>query len=61
MPISSNDKETKILVRTLIKNIGYEAFDLGKLDKVLWQEPEGPFYNKALSFSEAEKIWNTIN
>ncbi len=60
MPVSSNDDEAKQVVIMLIKTIGFEAFDLGKLDKVLLQEPGGPFYNVTLSYLEAEAIRNSL-
>lgn len=56
IPVSSDDKEAKELVMLLIKETGFQPFDLGGLDKVLLQEPDGPFYNKALTLTEAKRI-----
>lgn len=60
MPISSDDEEAKGIVKMLIKDVGFVPFDLGRLDNVLLQEPGGPFYNKPLTLSQAEKIRNDL-
>ncbi len=61
MPLSSNDDVAKQLVCTLIKSVGYEPFDLGSLANVLLQEPNGPFFNKALTLPVAEHMRNTYS
>jgi 8-hydroxy-5-deazaflavin:NADPH oxidoreductase len=56
LPVCSDDKEAKEIVKNLITEIGFAPFDLGSLDNVLLQEPDGPFYNKILTLEDAEKM-----
>ncbi len=60
IPVSSDDDDAKELIMQLIKESGFASFDLGGLDNVLLQEPDGPFYNKALSVDQAKNIWNSL-
>lgn len=56
----SDDDEAKELIKIIIKNIGFEPFDLGGMENVLLQEPGGAFYNKALTLTVAEEIWKEL-
>ena len=60
MPVSSDDREAKGIAMMLIKDIGYQPFDLGGLANVHWQEPNGPFYSKTLDLEEATAIFDKL-
>lgn len=59
-PVTSDDNEAKEKVKSLIKQIGFEPFDLGGMRNVLLQEPDGVFYNKVLTLEKANKIWEAV-
>ena len=60
MPVSGDDGAAKKIVIGLIKECGFEPFDLGGIENVLLQEPDGPFYNKVLSLKDAKKIKSVL-
>jgi 8-hydroxy-5-deazaflavin:NADPH oxidoreductase len=60
MPVCSDDVIAKNTVSKLITETGFQPFDLGGLENVHLQEPDGAFYNKALTLDEAKEIWGSI-
>jgi len=60
MPFCSDDNDAKNVVRQLITDTGFQPFDLGGLENVHLQEPNGAFYNKALTLKEAQSIYNNL-
>jgi 8-hydroxy-5-deazaflavin:NADPH oxidoreductase len=60
MPICSDDEGAKRIVESVIDSIGFAPFDLGGMNNVLLQEPDGLFYNKVLTLEEAENIRASI-
>lgn len=55
-PVCGDDEQAKEMVKQLIRDIGFEPFDLGGLKNVALQEPDGVFYNKAFTLEEANKM-----
>jgi 8-hydroxy-5-deazaflavin:NADPH oxidoreductase len=60
IPICSDDEGAKRILESVIDSIGFAPFDLGGMNNVLLQEPDGPFYNKVLTLEEAKKIRTSI-
>lgn len=60
IPVCADDEEAKDIVKAVIRDIGFQPYDLGGLNNVLLQEPDGPFYNKALTSQQAEEIYAGI-
>lgn len=50
--ISGDDAQAKDLVSRLIRDIGFEPYDLGRLAESKPQEPDGEFYTKAHTVDE---------
>ncbi|WP_046246343.1 NADPH-dependent F420 reductase [Hymenobacter terrenus] len=55
MPLAGDDA-AKDVVASLIVAAGFEPFDLGNLAEAHLQEPNGPFYNKALDRAHAQTL-----
>lgn len=49
-----DDGEAKAIVAQLITDSGFVGVDIGGLDQVIHQEPDGKFYNKPMTRVEAQ-------
>jgi 8-hydroxy-5-deazaflavin:NADPH oxidoreductase len=50
-----DDVAAKAIVNQLITDSGFVGIDIGGLDRVIHQEPDGALYNRPMSVPEAEK------
>lgn len=49
-----DDADAKAIVAQLIQDSGFAGIDLGELNQVIYQEPDGKFYNKPMTQDEAQ-------
>lgn len=49
-----DDAGAKAIVAQLIEDSGFAGIDLGELSQVIHQEPDGKFYNRPMTYTEAQ-------
>lgn len=53
-----DDADAKAIVAQLIEGSGFAGIDLSGLSQVIHQEPDGKFYNRPMTHTEAQlQLW----
>jgi len=59
IPFATDDQDSRNVVKQLIKDAGFEPFDLGSLKESKPQDPNGILFGKALTSSQIKELLYT--